>query len=369
MSTIGDNKQRLVEILQQALQRSDIIITTGGLGPTQDDITREAVAEVFHEEISINNKLAKEFEKLFQQLKMEMPQSNLRQAGIIPSAQIISNPRGTAPGWWIERDANIVVTMPGPPSEMQVMWQNTILPRLQLKLMTNVIESKTLKLFGLSEAKVDELVSALLASTNPTLATYAKIDGIHLRITAKACTREEALSLIVQMEEDIRTILEDYIWGTDSDSLEANIGRMLTAKKLTLGAMESSTGGLLSNTITNVAGSSSYFKGCIVAYTEDLKKSFGVDESIIEKYGPASPDLTEVMASIARRSLIADIGISVNAVTDPDTVGGRSIGTIYVSIDDGKHNLNFERHYPGNRLQVKQRAITAALFELRKTLL
>jgi nicotinamide-nucleotide amidase len=369
ISTIGDNKQRLVEILQQALQRSDIIITTGGLGPTQDDITREAVAEVFHEEISINTKLAKEFEKLFQQLKMEMPQSNLRQAGIIPSAQIISNPRGTAPGWWIERDANIVVTMPGPPSEMQVMWQNTILPRLQLKLMTNVIESKTLKLFGLSEAKVDELVSALLASTNPTLATYAKIDGIHLRITAKACTREEALSLIVQMEEDIRTILEDYIWGTDSDSLEANIGRMLTAKKLTLGAMESSTGGLLSNTITNVPGSSSYFKGCIVAYTEDLKKSFGVDESIIEKYGPVSPDLTEVMASIARRNLISDIGISVNAVTDPDTVSGRSIGTIYISIDDGKHNLNFERHYPGNRLQVKQRAITAALFELRKTLL
>jgi nicotinamide-nucleotide amidase len=300
---------------------------------------------------------------------MDMPQSNLRQAGVIPSAQIISNPRGTAPGWWIERDANIVITMPGPPNEMQVMWQNTILPRLQQKFMSNAIESKTLKLFGLSEAKVDESVSALLTSTNPTLATYAKMDGIHLRITAKACTREEALSLVVQMEKDIRTILEDYIWGTDSDSLEANIGRMLTANKLTLGAMESSTGGLLSNTITNVPGSSSYFKGCIVAYTEELKKSFGIDECMIQKFGQVSPDLTEVMASIARHNLIADIGISVNAATDQDAIDGRSIGTIYISINNGKRNFNFERYYPGNRLQVKQRAVTAALFELQRTLL
>jgi len=369
ISTIGDNKQRLVDMLQQALQRSDIIITTGGLGPTQDDITRDAVAEVFHEEININTDLAKEFEKLFRQFKMEMPQSNLRQAGVIPSAQIISNPRGTAPGWWIEHDNNIVVTMPGPPSEMQVMWKNTIFPRLQLKLAANVIESKTLKIFSLSEAKVDELVSSFLASPNPTLATYAKPDGIHLRITAKACTRDKALSQIAQREGEIRAILEDYIWGSDSDSLEANLGRMLTVKKLTLGAMESSTGGLLSNTITNTPESSNYFKGCFVAYTDELKMSFGIDKGLIHKFGPISPDLTEAMALIARQKLMADIGISVDAVTSSNEVKGKPIGTIYISIDNGKHKFNFKKHYPGNRIQIKQRAVTSALFELRKTLL
>lgn len=369
ISTIGDNKQRLVEILQQALQRSDIVITTGGLGPTQDDITRDAIAEVFHEKISINSELTKEFKKLFQRFKMEMPKSNLKQAGVIPSAQIISNPQGTAPGWWIERESNIVITMPGPPNEMQMMWKKTIFPRLQQKLRGNVIESKTLKIFGLTEAKVDELVSSFLISANPTLATYAKTDGIHLRITAKADTRDEALSLIAQREKDIRAILEDNIWGTDSDNLEATIGTMLIAQNLTLGAMESSTGGLLSNTITNVHESSQYFKGCLVAYSDELMKSFGIDEHLIQKYGPASRDLTEVMASIARQKLIADIGISVNAIISPNEIENKPSGTIYISINNGKRNFNFERHYPGNRLQVKQRAVTSALFELRKTLL
>jgi len=369
ISTVGDNHQRLVGILQKALQRSTIIFTTGGLGPTQDDITRDAIAEVFHEEIIINTDLVKEFEKLFQQFKMEMPRSNLRQAGVIPSAKIIDNSRGTAPGWWIEKDKNIVITMPGPPNEMQVMWTRNVMPRLRQKMRKDVIDSKTLKVFGLSEAKVDELVSAFLISTNPTLATYAKTDGIHLRITAKACTKEEALALISQRENDIRAILGDNIWGTDSDSLETTIGTMLRSKKLTLGIMESSTGGLLSNTITNVPGSSAYFKGCLVAYSDELKKSYGVDAHLIQQFGATSLELTEVMASLARHKLITDIGMSVTAVVGPDEIEGKPIGTIFISIDNGKHRFNFTRNYPGNRLQVKQRAVTSALFELRRTLL
>jgi nicotinamide-nucleotide amidase len=369
ISTVGDNQQRLVGILQKALQRSDIIFTTGGLGPTQDDITRDAIAEVFHEEIIINSDLVKEFERLFQQFKMEMPQSNLRQAGVIPSARIIANSRGTAPGWWIEKDKNIVITMPGPPNEMQAMWTKNVMPLLQQKMGKDVIDSKTLKVFGLSEAKVDELVSAFLISINPTLATYAKTDGIHLRITAKACTKEEALALITQREKDIRAILGDNIWGTDADSLEATVGTMLRSNKLTLGIMESSTGGLLSNTITNVPGSSAYFKGCLVAYSDELKKSYDVDEHIMKNYGPVSRELTESMASLARHKLITDIGMSLTAVIGPDEIEGKPIGTIFISIDNGKHKFNFTKNYPGNRLQVKQRAVTSALFELRGILL
>ena len=195
-STVGDNQQRLIETLKQAWQRSDIIITTGGLGPTQDDITREAIAQFLNEELAIDQTLVHKFEELFKYYKIEMPQSNVKQAAVIPSARIIQNPRGTAPGWWIERDNRLIITMPGPPREMELMWTKEIIPRLQQKITTAVIVSKTLKTFGLTEAEVDERASPFLSTTNPTLATYAKADGICLRITAKAHSESKAQEII-----------------------------------------------------------------------------------------------------------------------------------------------------------------------------
>ncbi|MBM3166218.1 MAG: competence/damage-inducible protein A [Chloroflexi bacterium] len=369
ISTVGDNQQRLINILQQAWQRSDIIFTTGGLGPTQDDITREAIAEFLDEEISTDPQLVKEFERLFKRFKMEMPRSNLKQAGIIPSAQIIANPRGTAPGWWIERDNHTIITMPGPPNEMQLMWTKVIMPRLQQKLGRAIIVSKTLKVFGLSEAKVDELVSSFLASSNPTVGTYAKPDGIHLRITAKSCTTNDAQTLITEKEKDIRAILGDNIWGTDADSLEATVGTLLTSKGLTLASMESSTGGLLANCITNIPGSSKYFKGGIIAYTGKTNTSYGIDEQLISKHGLVSTEVTEAMASAVRHHLHADIGIALTAITGPAEIEGKPIGTICIGIDNGQHTSSFTRNYPGNRPQVKQRAVISALFELRRVLL
>ncbi|MBM4451063.1 MAG: competence/damage-inducible protein A [Chloroflexi bacterium] len=369
ISTVGDNQQRLINILQQAWQRSDIIFTTGGLGPTQDDITREAIAEFLDEEISTDPQLVKEFERLFKRFKMEMPKSNLKQAGIIPSAQIIANPRGTAPGWWIERDNHTIITMPGPPNEMQLMWTKVIMPRLQQKLGRAIIVSKTLKVFGLSEAKVDELVSSFLASSNPTVGTYAKPDGIHLRITAKSCTTNDAQTLITEKEKDIRAILGDNIWGTDADSLEATVGTLLTSKGLTLASMESSTGGLLANCITNIPGSSKYFKGGIIAYTGKTNTSYGIDEQLISKHGLVSTEVTEAMASAVRHHLHADIGIALTAITGPAEIEGKPIGTICIGIDNGQHTSSFTRNYPGNRPQVKQRAVISALFELRRVLL
>lgn len=369
ISTVGDNQQRLTNVLQQAWQRSDIIFTTGGLGPTQDDITREAIAEFLHEEISIDSELVKEFEKLFRHFKMEMPQSNLRQASVIPSAHIIANPQGTAPGWWIEQDNHIVITMPGPPNEMQLMWTKAIMPRLQQRLGGAIIVSKTLKIFGLSEAKVDELASPFLASTNPTLGTYAKADGIHIRITAKACTTDEAQALITRREKDIRAILGDNIWGTDSDSIEATVGTLLASKGLTLAIMESRTGGLLANAITNVPGSSKYFKGGLIAYADEVKMAYGVEEQLITKHGPISAEAAEAMASAARKNLQADIGVGLTAVTGPAEIEGKPIGTIFIGIDNGQRKSSFTKNYPGNRPQVKQRAVTSALFELRRILL
>jgi len=369
MSTVGDNQQRLIETLRQAWQRSDIIITTGGLGPTQDDITRETIAEFVGEEITIDHTLVQKFEELFRYYKIEMPPSNIKQAAVIPSAEIIQNPRGTAPGWWVERDNRIIITMPGPPREMKLMWTKEIVPRLQQKITSAAIVSKTLKTFGLTEAEVDERASPFLPATNPSLGTYAKVDGIYLRITAKANTEGKAQELIAQRENDLRTILNDYIWGVDSDTLESIVGALLTAKGLSLATMESYTGGFLANVITNAHGSSKYFNGGLVAYTDDSRISFGLSKQLISRYGTVSSQAVEAMATIAREKLGTSIGISLTGVMGPAEIEGQPIGTIFVGLDDGRHRQSFSKNYPGNRLQVKQRAVTSALFELRKILL
>src|SRR4030066_2493861 len=369
MSTVGDNQQRLIETLRQAWQRSDIIITTGGLGPTKDDITRETIAEFVGEEITIDNNLVQKFEELFRYYKIEMPPSNIKQATAIPSAKIIQNPQGTAPGWWIERDNRILITMPGPPREMQLMWTKEIMPRLQQKVAGAAIVSKTLKIFGLTEAEVDERASPFLSATNPTLATYAKIDGIYLRITAKTDSEDKAKELFAKREADIRAIFNDYIWGVDSDSLESIVGTLLTAKGLSLATMESYTGGFLASVVTNVPGSSKYFRGGLVAYTDESRMSFGLSKQLISRYGTISSQVAEAMATIAREKLGASIGISLTGVMGPAEIEGQSIGTIFVGLDDGQQRQSFTKNYPGNRLQVKQRAVTSALFELRKILL
>ena len=198
ISTVGDNKQRLIETLKHSWQRSDIIITTGGLGPTEDDITREAIADFFGETISIDQSLVMQFKELFRRFNMDMPESNIKQASVIPSCEVIPNPRGTAPGWWVEKDGHVIIAMPGPPGEMQQMWTNVVAPKIQKKFCDAIIFPSTLKTFGLSEAKLGEITRDFLLANNPTVGIYAKPDGIHLRVAAKADSLDEAKQLVEQ---------------------------------------------------------------------------------------------------------------------------------------------------------------------------
>ncbi len=369
MCTVGDNQGRLIETLKQAWQRSDIIITTGGLGPTEDDITRESIAQFLGEELSIDYILVEKFEELFRYFKREMPPSNVKQAMVIPSAEIVPNPRGTAPGWWVKNGNRLIITMPGPPREMELMWTNEIVPRLQKMSSDAVIVSRTLKTFGLTEAEVDERSSRFLSSTNPTVGTYAKIDGVYLRITAKARTLNKAKKLIDEKDKDIRGILHDYVWGTDSDTLEGIIGNLLSSKKLTLATLESYTGGSLANVITNVPGSSKYFLGGLIAYSDTSRSTFDLDPKCLSSYGTVSAETCQAMATIARVKFGASIGVGLTGVMGPDEIEGKSIGTIFISLDDGQHKHSFAKNYPGNRMQIKQRAVTSALFELMRILL
>ncbi len=368
ISQVGDNQARLVEVLRRAWQRSELILTTGGLGPTEDDLTREAIAELLGEKLETEPVLECEIRGLFVQRGVEMPLSNIKQAALIPSADPIHNIRGTAPGWWVERDGRILIAMPGPPGEMQPMWCEEILPRLRQCSAGGIIFSKTFKTSGLPEASVGELISPLLSSANPTLAVYAKADGIHLRLTAKAGSQKQAEKKIAESEVSIRAILGEHIWGTDNDTLEAIIGRLLVEKGLNLAVMESCTGGLLAATITDVSGSSTYFKGGLVAYSNESKIAYGVDAKIISEYGAISPEVTQAMAETVKIFLSADVGVSVTGVTGAEEMEAKSASMVYIGIDDGKSRRVIKGNYPGSRTQVKRRATTAALFELRKVL-
>ncbi|MGA2158442.1 MAG: CinA family nicotinamide mononucleotide deamidase-related protein [Dehalococcoidia bacterium] len=368
ISTVGDNQQRLIETLSHAWQRSDIIITTGGLGPTEDDITREAIADFFKEPISVDHALVEQFKAIFKQFNIDMPESNIKQAYTIPSCRVIPNPRGTAPGWWVERDEHVVIAMPGPPGEMQQMWTNVVAPKLRDKYGGAIIFSSTLKTFSLSEAKVGEITRAYLQAQNPTVGIYAKPDGIQLRIAAKSDSLEKAKKLVDATAGEIRKLLGDYIWGTDSDTLEGLTADFFVENKLTLSTMEAGTGGILANNLTNNPNSSKFYKCGIVFNRNISAMELFVNKDIIVSHGTASREAAGEMAAAARKNYGTSVGVGLIGILGSDELDAK-LGTTVVGIDNGKHNYTFQSIFPGTRLQIKQRAAISALFELRKIML
>ena len=369
ITVVGDNPTRLRECLERALGRSDVVLTTGGLGPTQGDITRETIATMLGEELRVDPVLERNLREFFTKRKFPMPENNLKQAMLIPSARTIPNPRGSAPGWWVQSHSKIIIAMPGPPAEMQRMWQSEVFAKLRDLVAGDIIVSKTLKTLTDAESRVAEKVASLAASKNPTLAIYAKPDGIHLRLTAKAESDNEARAMIANLESKVRSCIGDIVWGNDEETLETIIGKLLSEKRLTLATMESCTGGLLASTITDVPGSSDYFKGSYVTYTNTAKVSSGVNADLIARYGAVSPQVAADMARAARAGLAADIGIGITGVAGPAEMEGKPAGTVFIAIDNGKESKLTEGRYPPLRHQVKRRAVYHALFELRKTLL
>jgi len=363
-STVGDNSERLLDALRQAWQRSDLIITTGGLGPTQDDITREVIAESLGETIDIDPGLKQYITDFFARRGLEMPENNIKQAAIIPSATAIMNPLGTAPGWWVEKDGRIIAALPGPPGEIRPMWEKEVFPRLE-KRSGSIILSRTLKIWDLSEAKVDELAVPFLSVTNPTVATYAKVDGIHLRITAKASDKGTAGKMLSERESDLRAVMGDYIWGVDEETLEGVVGQSLANRGLTLAVAESFTGCFLAYTLVRVPESARFFKGGIIATADDIKTAWGLKPELSSE--EAGAETAAKMASLVRARLGADIGIGIELYTKPD--GGTNIGRVFVAIDTGQGGQSQVQNYSGRVRQLVRRAVQHALFDLRNLLL
>lgn len=365
ISTAGDNHRRLVDTLKRAWKRADLIITTGGLGPTQDDITRDAISELVNEKPEVDERLWQQLQDLLRHYLGEIPQSNIRQATVIPSGQIVPNRMGTAPGWWVEKDDHIIIALPGPSDEMKMMWQEGILPKLQQKTTGEVILSRVVKTFRLAEAKVDEMVAPISGLSNPSLATYINPDGVYLRITAKAKDKAEAQRLISQSEGQIRDMLSPYIWGVDDDTLGSVIGELLRARKWSLATMESCTEGLLCGTVASDRESSSYFKGGLVASCDEAKIACGVDAAVLGQYGRESAQVAMAMAETARRNMRTDVGIGVGGRMNSDTNSGEA----FVGVSSSRFEKILTHRLRGNRPRMKQRAVHAALFDLRKILL
>jgi nicotinamide-nucleotide amidase len=248
------------------------------------------------------------------------------------------------------------------------MWSNVVAPKIQEKYCDAIIFSQTLKTFSLSEAKLGEITKTFLLASNPTVGIYAKPDGIHLRIAAKADTLVAARQLVTSTSNQIRQLVGEYIWGTDSDTLEGIVANQFIEKKLSLSTMEVGTGGILANCITNIPVSSGFYKYGIVTNFNDRGSQFGINENVITQYGIVSQETAREMAAAVRRLHETSVGVGLVGVMESDEQGHK-MGTIIIGIDNGAHNYAFSRNYPGTRMQIKQRAAISALFELRKIIL
>ena len=366
LSIIGDNLDMLSEAFQRGLQRSDIIFTTGGLGPTQDDLTREGVAQALGETPTVQEEVVKGLEKYFQGRGMTMPSHNIKQAHLIPSAQFIRNRNGTAPGWWVENKGKIIVCMPGPPGEMHPIWEEEVAPRLREMVDEEVTVTRNIKTLGMSEAAIDEEISEFFGQETPYLGIYSKPDGIHLRVIARAKDVAKARELIQPVEEAINRRLGAYIWGHDDETPEQSLGQALLQQGLSLATMESVTGGLLANSISEVPESSSYFKGGVVAFSKESKLAHGVPAEVLEEFGEASQETANAMAIAAREASGADFGIGVAGVLGPAEQDGKAPGQIYIAIAADRELREFQLRVPPRRLVIKRRAANTALTELRK---
>ena len=371
-TVVGDNPQRLKAAVEVAKGRADIIITTGGLGPTCDDLTKNVLAECFGRKLVYDEASAQRIRDYFQRLHPGRPmtENNLQQAYLPEGCTIFSNDWGTAPGCAFEADGVRVIMLPGPPNECTPMFEHRAVPYLRA-LADGVIASRTLKIFGMGESAVEaKLRDRMNALTNPTLAPYAKTGEVELRITAKAATVEEARSLIVPVEEEVRDMFGPLVYGADVASMEAVVLGLLKEKGLTLGTAESCTGGLVAKRMTDLPGSSAVFKGGVVSYTNEVKAGvLGVPQAMLDEFGAVSAQVAQAMAQGARRVLGCDLAVSLTGVAGPDPDDRNNpVGLVYVALDTPEGTRVRELHLINGRARIRTVAATNAFDMVRRYL-
>ncbi len=346
-TSVGDNLGRLVDCLRRAINRSDLVLTSGGLGPTDDDLTRDGIAALLGETPQVDEALAADLRRFFAMRGFEMTSNNLKQASLIPSARAVPNARGTAPGWWVVKGGKTIIAMPGPPGELHYMWEHEVEPGLGPR--DSIIRSRTLKLFNISESTVDELLKPLTPSANPTVAVYAKQDGIHVRITAKAADESGALGSIEPVEAQARALLGGAVWGADDDSQESVAAGMVMSRGLTLAVAETITCGHLSTMLADRAGNDTWFRGGLVIPGDSARAVSAKD-----------------LAGMAVEQFHSDIGVGVCGRPLPEL--DSPLDELTVSVIQPGVSLATEATYRTRHNLVRFLGSYYALHELRRAL-
>ena len=375
-TTVGDNLDRICEVIQDCSLRCNLLITTGGLGPTPDDLTTQAIAKTFDVNLFEREYLWDEIvEKLSKKIS-NINNSSLKKQCFFPdNAQIINNPRGTAPGMiWEPRKGFTIMTFPGVPSELREMWDQTARKYITCKFSdANIFFSNTIKFSGIGESSLSESIDDLLKLKNPTVAPYANLGEVKLRITAKAQNEQEAQKIINPVKDQLKQKFPKQIFGEDLDTLASVIVRELKIRKQSIVFAESCTGGLLSSSITSIPGCSEVFKGSIIAYSNELKNSLlSVSKSLLDKYGAVSDEVAKAMAIGAKTNLRSTWSIAITGIAGPD--GGtkeKPIGLIYFAIAGPKQSFTFKKKFNSirNRNEIQRLSVNECLNSLRLILL
>ena len=367
--SVGDNPGRLAELIEFAFRDCDMIITTGGLGPTQDDLTKEVIAQAMGDRLVVSPEALSALKDRYERSGRPMTENNLKQANMPESAQILPNDQGTAPGFWLEKKGKIIVSMPGPPREMTNMFEKEVKPRL-ISRQDSVIYYKILRTFGLGESKMETVLLPLIdGQTDPTIATYAKEGECSLRIASKRPTKEEAEAAVEDMTARVMDIIGEYVYSTDNEELADVVANMLLDKNITISCAESCTGGLFAGTLINTDGISKVFDRGIVTYSNEAKiKELGVKAETLDTFGAVSPEIAAEMAEGIRAKTGTDMAVSVTGIAGP---GGGSadkpVGLVYIGIAyDGKTDVVKAQMRNVTRNWNRNYAVLNMLYEIYK---
>lgn len=359
-TVLGDNAARLSAALELAETRSDLIILTGGLGPTDDDLTKQTVAEHLQIPLVIDERAMAKIRKRFADFQT-IPQNNIRQAQVMKGAEILKNDAGLASGDFLKHNGKFYLLLPGPPSELKPMFEKEAKPRLAAYLPKNIaLLSRVLRFAGMREARLAEILDSLIKTqTNPTLATYAKDYEVTLRLTAKAATEKEATVMLDEMEQKVRAKVGKYMYGYgDATTLEEVVIQQMIARHVTFTSAESLTAGLFQATAANVAGVSEIFPGGFVTYAEAAKAHLlAIDEGQLKRFGVVSRETAIAMAEGARKKFNTDFAMSFTGVAGPDELEGKPAGTVYAAIATPQKTYPFLWQLPGERNQIRARAV------------
>lgn len=369
--TVGDNEERLLKTLEESLNRSDIVICTGGLGPTEDDITKEVCAKYFGYELELHKPSLDAMIERFKHMNRVPTKNNEKQAYFPKEAYILKNDNGTAPGCIMEKEGKMIVVLPGPPKEMESMFENYVKPYLS-KLTDDVIESEVLRIIGVGESKVEnDILDIIDSQTNPTIATYAKGYECTLRITAKAKSVEEAKELIKPMSDEMKRRFGQSLYATGETSIEEVVAKMLVENNLKIAVAESCTGGMVSASLINYPGISSVFmEGCVTYSNEAKMKSLGVKKETLDVYGAVSDKCAKEMASGVAARYNTNVGIATTGIAGPG--GGtdeKPVGLVYFGIYINGKVITKKYVFNGDRQGVRERATRTILNDLRLELL